>query len=88
MLMICSCMLIVTQYLVRNCWSLIRQLIDVLLFGKSDLKMPVLMWSCSGVARMYFLPRHWLNFSMSITYELHDSMNLGCQESCMLCYRG
>ena len=47
MLMICSCMLIATQFLVRNCWSLIRQLIDVLLFGKSDLKMPALMWSAS-----------------------------------------
>ena len=40
-LMICSCIVIATQFLVRNCWSLIR------LFGKSDLKMPVLMWSAS-----------------------------------------
>ena len=46
-LMICSCIVIATQFLVRNCWSLIRLLIDVLLFGKSDLKMPVLMWSAS-----------------------------------------
>ena len=30
------------------------------------------------IARVYFLPRHWLNFSMSIaSLQLHDSVNLG-----------
>ena len=85
--MICSCMLIATQFLVRNCWSLIRQLIDVLLFGKSDLKMPVFMWSASIMqwcSQDVFFTKALAEFQY-VNCELHDSVNLGCQESRMLC---
>ena len=39
--------------------------------------------SCSGVARMYFFTKALAEFQY-VNWELHDSMNLGCQESCML----